>query len=147
NLTARLNRRMLWASLHATRRRFVMRGRSNAALAFVILTLIFGGVTPARGAIPGAADPKAPTRRDFLKGELEFEHRMLREEYETLGKHDPKWDDAAVKLLDRMADRFTYGSEDPLYLTAPPPTWDELLALAQVAAEAGCDDPLVTYCH
>jgi hypothetical protein len=101
----------------------------------------------ARAALPGGVDPKAFTQHDLLTSRLEFNKRTLAGAYKAVGRHDPKWDDAAVQFLDAMAVYFTYGSAEPIYQTVELPKAEELARLSKTLADARCVDPLVRYCQ
>jgi hypothetical protein len=124
---------------------------SRPALAPFLLALaiaLAATAGPARAAIPNADNLKAFTDEDYKKAKLEFGKRTLTGVYQTLGRRDPKWDAAAVKFLDAMAVYFSYRNADSLVApTVEVPTDEEFAALGRAAANAGCDDPLVTYCR
>jgi tetratricopeptide (TPR) repeat protein len=100
----------------------------------------------AAGAIAGAENPKAYTQHDYYRTMLDFNRRTLAGAYQTLGKRDPKWDAAALKLLDAMAIRFTYGPAESIYRTVELPTGEQIEAMTKAVTDFGCDDPLVIYC-
>src|SRR4051794_13233460 len=88
---------------------FMSRAHVSAVSAFLMALALFAPAV--RGDIPGAADPKARTRHDFIRTRLAFNQRTLAGAYQAVGKRDPKWDDAAVKFLDAMAVYYTYMPE------------------------------------
>jgi hypothetical protein len=113
-----------------------------------LTTLLLATIaSAAAAAIPGGDDPKAYTQHDLLKSRLDFNKRTLAGAYNAVGDRNPKWDDAAVKLLDAMALYFTYGPAEPIYKTVDLPTPEAYQALAKAVADAGCTDPLVSYCR
>jgi hypothetical protein len=101
----------------------------------------------ARAEIPGAADPKAFTQRDFARSKYDFDKRTLAGAYQAGGTKDPKWDVAALRLLDATAVNFAYGPHDPVYQEVKPIPLDDVIKLGKAAADAGCTDPLVKYCY
>jgi hypothetical protein len=116
-----------------------------AAVPIVLVSLLV--TVSAAGVIPGAEDPKAFTEHDLLRARLEFNKRTLAGAYASVGARDPKWDDAAGKFLDAMAAYFTYSSAARVYRDVRVPSAAECKPLGQAAADAGCNDPLVTYCR
>src|SRR5688572_3947482 len=115
--------------------------------AAVIVALLVVRFSPAAAAIPGGDDPKAFTHHDLLRSRLDWNQRTLAGAYKAVGDRNPKWDDAAIKFLDAMALYFTYGPAEPIYKTVDSPAPEQVRALAQAVADAGCKDPLVTYCR
>jgi hypothetical protein len=112
------------------------------------MTLVLAAPSPeAPAAIPGADDPKAYTEHDYRRRRLDFNRRTLGGAYDRVGKHDPAWDETAVKFLDAMAAYFAYAKSPAVYLDAKRLSHDDLLALGEAAAAAGCDDPMVQYCR
>src|SRR2546421_11468042 len=100
----------------------------TAVVLFGLVCLEFcaGGRFAARAAIPGTDNPKAFTRHDYLKAELEQERRWFVGGYQTVGKHDPKWDELALKFLDGIAVYETYAQEAAVYHVVRPPTLEQL---------------------
>ncbi|HEX8522624.1 MAG TPA: hypothetical protein VF669_10240 [Tepidisphaeraceae bacterium] len=92
----------------------------------------------------GAAD--VYTEHDYRKAMLEFNLRTMVQAYKEVGKHDPRWDDDAIKLLDGMARYFTYDNAERWYAGESPKLKD-LESAAKKAISAGCNDPLVLYCY
>jgi hypothetical protein len=127
---------------------FVRVGTSKGFAAAIVASLLLLIVAPiALAAIPGADDPKAYTTHDFLKGRVDFNKRTLTGAYVAVGKRDAKWDAAAIKFLDAMTIYFAYGPATLTYRTVEPATNDQLMTLIKATTDAGCDDPLVAYCH
>lgn len=103
-------------------------------------------VPSARGAIPGADDPKVLTENEYQKQVLEYNLRTTAEVYKESGERDEEWDAKAIAALEGMALYFTATGSwwHPQIQGAP--SAEELLKLAQEAMDAGCEDPLVVYC-
>lgn len=89
------------------------------------------------GRIP--QNENAITTREVAEQKLAYNRRTLVDAYREHGKHDPKWDDQAVELLEEMARHF---SSTPGYKSH-----EEIIAMAEPVLAAGCDDPLVKYCY
>ncbi|MDB5319113.1 MAG: hypothetical protein JWN40_744 [Phycisphaerales bacterium] len=126
---------------------------SKRPLFLSVVAAVFGVILLAVSArraeavIPGADDPKAYTTHDYLRGRVDFNKRTLVGAYQAVGKRDPKWDAAAIKFLDAMTIYFAYGPAEPIYRTVERAPHEQLLAMIKAAADAGCDDPMVDYCH
>ena len=71
--------------------------------------------------------------------ELRWQHESLLKAYESVGSHDPKWDDIVRQALTLAARVF---AQDP---TRPGDAVERLRELFGKAVAAGCDDPLVGY--
>ena len=71
--------------------------------------------------------------------ELRWQHESLLKAYETVGSHDPRWDDIVREAL-TLAARVL--AQDP---TRPGDAAERLRELFGKAVAAGCDDPLVGY--
>jgi hypothetical protein len=97
--------------------------------------------------IPGAGDPKAYTEHDYRRAALEYNRRTTVEMYKSIGSRNPKWDSAAIAFLDAVAHHFTNSSAEPRYKIEPNSGLEEMDRLGRAARDAGCDDPLVLYCH
>src|SRR5688500_4236581 len=78
---------------------------------------------------------------------LAHQRQTLPDAYKASGRKNPKWDDAAVKALDALAHHFTNAAVGVMYQVGGALSNPELLKLSQAAVDAGCDDPLVLYCH
>lgn len=114
---------------------------------FIAFAIVCALSAVAVAEIPGAGDRKAFIEQDYRRAMLAFNRRTLSEAYQASGKKDPKWDAAAVTFLDAMAVRFANaGAEDWYKLPGEKPS-AELSELARAALDAGCEDPLVVYCH
>ncbi|MEA2709813.1 MAG: hypothetical protein QOF78_2414 [Phycisphaerales bacterium] len=107
-----------------------------------VLAILFSVVS--RAAIPVAAD--AYTDHDYGKAMLAFNRRALHDVYAKSGKKNPKWDALVLKLFDGMAIRHANFRAEQVYRLPDEPPPPELMARAQAAIDAGCDDPLVRYC-
>jgi hypothetical protein len=83
---------------------------------------------------------------DVYRARLDFNRRTLAGAYKAVGHQDPRWDDAANKLLDAFALYFTYDAANVVYQPPDVPTRADLWKLGYAANQAGCDDPLVLYC-
>jgi hypothetical protein len=118
---------------------------SLSLLCLVASGLLLSGAVCAVAAIPGADDPKCYTQRDYHRGEKEFAQRMFVEAYKAVGKHDLKWDAAAVKFLDAFCVEYAYGEVDRLYSEREPISFEEMRAMGKGLVDLGCDDPLVTF--
>ena len=90
---------------------------------------------------------RTPTRHDYARELLAHQRQTLPDAYKASGRKNPKWDDAAVKALDALAHHFTNAAVGVMYQVDGAPSNPELLKLSQAAVDAGCDDPLVLYCH
>ncbi len=73
--------------------------------------------------------------------ELRWRHESLLKAYESVGSHDPKWDEIVRQALTLAARVF---AQDP---TRPGDATERLRELFGKAVEAGCDDPLIGYLH
>jgi hypothetical protein len=73
--------------------------------------------------------------------ELRWQHESLLKAYESVGSHDPKWDDIVREAL-TLAARVL--AQDP---TRPGDATERLRELFGEAVAAGCDDPLIGYFH
>ena len=71
--------------------------------------------------------------------ELRWQHESLLKAYESVGSHDPRWDDIVREAL-TLAARVL--AQDP---TRPGDAAERLRELFGKAVAAGCDDPLVGY--
>ena len=92
------------------------------------------------------AKPDAYTEADRHRETLEFNRKTLVDAYKEVGKKDPAWDEAAIKLLNACAVGFSSWSFDPLH-RGEPPKLNDLIEQAKNVAKLGCDDPLVLYCY
>jgi hypothetical protein len=110
----------------------------------LIVAVAAGGTALAADA-PGKAARR--TGHDQYEAVSNFNRRTLVGAYDRAGRRDPKWDAPARALLEVAAKWFTSSSVPSFYLPEPPPEPAALLDLARRAADAGCDDPLVAYCH
>jgi hypothetical protein len=84
-----------------------------------------------------AITPGAIQRR--FDQELRWQHESLLKAYESVGSHDPKWDDIVRQALTLAARVF---AQDP---TRPGDATERLRELFGKAVAAGCDDPLIGY--
>jgi hypothetical protein len=73
--------------------------------------------------------------------ELRWQHESLSKAYESVGSHDPKWDEIVRQALTLAARVF---AQDP---ARPGDATERLRELFGNAVEAGCDDPLIGYLH
>lgn len=92
--------------------------------------------------------PRVYTYHDFYRDVLEYHRQTLIEPYKKLGRRDPKWDAQALAYLEVVAQQFSFGSVPRLYqpegsLAIRP----HALELGKTLIDAGCDDPVVLYCH
>ncbi len=99
-------------------------------------------VRTSKSNIPGADNPNAFTANDFRRCRLEYGTRIYRDAYLKVGKKDPAWDAAALAVLDAVARFEAYRDASPGW-AFDKPSEAQLHALAAVAREKGCDDPLV----
>ena len=118
---------------------------SIALLAIAALIGVASDAAPA--ALPRGDDPQAFTYHDLLRATASYNRRTMSQAYETVGKRDPKWDAAALEFLDGMGLYFTFGPTNAIYRPERLPAWDEIVRHGKAAIDAGCDDPLVRYCH
>lgn len=93
---------------------------------------------------PDPTDPipqneEAITTREVAEQKLAYNRRTLVDAYREHGKHDPKWDEPAVELLEEMARHFSS--------TEGFKSREEILDLTKPLLNLGCDDPMVKYCH
>ena len=124
-----------------------MRSRRLPSAIGLIATLMLPFACGAETNAPTTAHG-AYTRHDYVKSLLAFNHRTLVEPYKQIGKHDPRWDDDAIKFLEGMALRFANaGADGELYILPGEPKSQELIRLAESARGKGCDDPMVAYCY
>jgi hypothetical protein len=122
-----------------------MSRRTPAIITFVGTFLAI--TTAANAAIAGADRKDAYTQHDEIRAKLDFNRRSLAKAYDKVGKRDPKWDDAALEFLDAAGLAFSYAGHGTIYLPGPTLTYAHLETLGKAALDAGCDDPLVRYCH
>jgi hypothetical protein len=104
---------------------------------------------PAKPAAPATAPAKrlVYTYRDYHRESLEFNRQTTVEAYRKVGKHSPQWDDKAIAYLDHMAQQFAVARLPSFYRPEQEFTRDSSLPLGEALVKAGCDDPLVLYCH
>jgi hypothetical protein len=88
---------------------------------------------------PIPAAPTARTEKDFSQIALRFNRRTMVEAYRQGGRRSPAWDEAAEQYLDTWAQFFAGPIEVP--------KWDGVIREGERLLAAGCDDPLVLYCH
>ncbi len=75
--------------------RAMVRGADPTGFVFVVMLLLLG--TTLRADIPAGKD--VPTQRMASERAIAFEQKFTVEAYKTIGKKDPKWDDAAILFL------------------------------------------------
>jgi hypothetical protein len=110
-------------------------------VAFVGLLLML--VPPANAEILGANDPNSYTERRLLEDKLKYNFRTGLEAYKRVGKRDPKWDDAAMRFLEKQLTAMTYAGALAMHIPPDMAELPERIALGRAAIDAGCDDPLV----
>jgi hypothetical protein len=98
-----------------------------------------------RGPVRGSSRKPAGglDRNGYLEEYLAYCMRINREAYLKVGKRNPAWDEAALKLLDAAARCEAYRDTSEHGWSFPVPSQDELFSLGAAARKAGCDDPLV----
>lgn len=119
------------------------------------LTILAGWPGPIRAAEVTAARPAKPrvyyTYHDWIRDALEWNQQTLAEAYKAHGKRSPKWDDQAMAYLDAIAHQFSVGGGSiPGFYEPPadnPYTRAKAIPAGAAVLAAGCDDPLVLYCH
>jgi hypothetical protein len=93
--------------------------------------------------IPGQADLSGLTQGKYKAALQEFHQRTMLQTYDTAGLKDPKWDDAARRLIVEFSKYFAYANANYYYPAPPRLDAAELEALAHVAIDAGCQDPQI----
>ena len=96
----------------------------------------------ANGKTPDTVKPKTITADEFRQRRLEYGRRIYRDAYLKLGARDPKWDDAALALLDAAA-RYDAYRDVPQGWVYDMPSPEEINRLALAAHDKECSDPLV----
>ena len=74
------------------------------------------------------------------KSELKGMRRTLGEDYDKVGRKDPKWDEPARKALELAAQMYAKKQETS-------PRNKDVYPLIVKAIQAGCDDPLILFHH
>ncbi|NQU09457.1 hypothetical protein HQ590_01590 [bacterium] len=120
-------------------------GHRHLRIWWLVIVLVGGGVLPAAeelsppspAAIP--VKPGASTAQEFSLLVLRVYERTTVQAYPRVGRHDPRWDDAAREYLGHCA----------RYAVAAPgaPTASVLREAGGELVANGCDDPLVLSCH
>jgi hypothetical protein len=98
-------------------------------------------------AAASSAGPAAKplNERALIESDLAYYRHEFVDAYKTVGKHDPRWDDAAIAFLDRCAVSMANTSASLIVRSNIDRSDDTLKKLGEDAAKAGCDDPLVRY--
>ena len=88
---------------------------------------------------PIPSGKEARTQAEVRQAVWRYGQRTLSQAYQRLGKHDARWDKAAVKYAERSA----------LFFAQMPgaPDQRELLAQGKALIGLGCDDPLMLYLY
>lgn len=94
-----------------------------------------------------ATTAPAFTEHDYRRALLEYNRRALLEPYQRSGPRDAKWDAQARQYLDDAARFFAYNDAVMWYWPAGTPSLAAMLKAGQALRAAGCDHPLVLYCH
>jgi len=84
-----------------------------------------------------ALSEKAGTAKEFNERALAFNRHTMGSAYETVGRKDERWDASAKAYLDRFAEIFANLAGGG----------NEIREKGAALLAAGCDDPLVLYCH
>lgn len=93
-------------------------------------------VAPARGDLAAiAAKRDCYTAHTYATEAIEFNRRTLGEAYKEVGKRDPKWDDAALALLEAASLNFPYRTLGQLYQPKEYPSVAKCADLAQAAID------------
>ena len=116
------------------------------------VALLLACVASSASARPVAAPDGKPLVRsdhDLLKEIAAFDQKYVVEAYDKIGHHDPKWDEAARKLVHAQYEASIGNNGFGGYYT--PKDWpavmpiEERVKLANQVIDAGCDDPMVLF--
>ncbi len=88
---------------------------------------------------PIPSGTEAKTFQTFVQDRLGFNLRTTVDAYRQVGSRGEMWDEAAIDFLTEVARNFSEVEQSK--------TRTELVQMAELLVETGCDDPLVTYFH